>query len=46
MARGTPLRNVRVDDDLWQAAKAKAEAEGTTLTAVILEALRRFVGRD
>lgn len=35
-------RNVRVDDELWSAALAKARAEGTTLTAVITSALRSF----
>jgi predicted DNA binding CopG/RHH family protein len=45
MPRGTPLRNLRVPDDLWQAAKAKAAAEGTTLTAVLVAALRRYVAR-
>jgi hypothetical protein len=39
----TPVRAVRVPDELWQTAVAKAEAEGTTVTAVLLDALRRFV---
>ena len=26
--RGTTLRNVRIDDELWNAAKQKAEQEG------------------
>jgi ABC-type amino acid transport system permease subunit len=37
-----PLRTVRVPDDLWEAAQAKAMEEGTTVSAVILAALRRF----
>lgn len=41
----TPLRNVRVADDLWRAAKAKAEENGETLTDVIVRALRRYVAR-
>lgn len=40
----TKARSVRVPDELWEAAKEKAERENTTLTAVILDALRRFVG--
>lgn len=39
----TRLRNVRVPDGLWQAAKDKAAAEGRTLTDVILSALQRYV---
>lgn len=39
----TPLRNVRVADDLWRRALAVARKRGETLTAVICEALRRYV---
>jgi hypothetical protein len=39
----TKLRNVRVPDGLWNAAKEKAAAEGRTLTDVILAALQRYV---
>lgn len=42
MANTAP-RSIRVPDDLWIAAVAKAKAEGTTVTDVILEALRGFV---
>lgn len=38
----TPLRNIRVPDDVWQAAKARAESEGTSVSAVIVAALRRY----
>ena len=41
----TPVRNVRVPDDLWNAAKAAAEEQGRTVTDVITAALRRFVER-
>jgi len=27
MARGTPIRNVRIPDNVWEPAKAKADAE-------------------
>lgn len=40
----TPLRAVRVPDDLWEAARAQAHAEGTTVTAVILAALQEYTG--
>jgi predicted DNA binding CopG/RHH family protein len=41
----TPLRNIRVPDDLWTAAKQKAAAEGTTLSAVLVACLKRYVGK-
>ncbi len=30
MPRGTTLRNVRIDDELWQAAQQRADVEGFT----------------
>lgn len=43
----TPLRNVRVTEDLWQAAKAKTEKrwhdDRLTLTDVITKALQAYV---
>lgn len=39
----TPLRNLRVPDDLWDAARAKAEAEGRTVTDVLIAALKRYI---
>lgn len=41
----TPLRAIRVDDELWKAAQAKAEAEARTVSDVIREALRKYVKR-
>ena len=38
----TPLRSVRVPDDIWHAAQERADAEGQTVTAVIVAALRRY----
>jgi predicted HicB family RNase H-like nuclease len=43
MPRGTTLRNVRVADALWDAAKVEAERQERTLSDVIREALERFV---
>jgi len=37
-----PNRAVRVPDDLWHAAKARAAERGETVTDVILRALRRY----
>ena len=39
----TPARSVRVPDDLWRAAQAKAEERGETVTDAILRALSRYV---
>ena len=39
----TPIRNIRVPDGVWEAAKAKAAAEGRTITDVIAAALRRYI---
>lgn len=41
----TPLRNIRVPDDLWSAAMAEAKAEGRSLTDVIVGDLHRYVNR-
>lgn len=41
----TPIRNVRVPDDLWASVKARAATEGVTVTDVIVRALRRYVAR-
>ena len=40
---GTRLRNVRVADGLWEAAKAKAAERGETLSDVVRRALREYV---
>lgn len=42
----TPLRNVRVDDALWSAARQRAERDGTTVTAIVVDALERYVDSD
>jgi hypothetical protein len=39
----TPVRGIRVDEDLWRAAQAKAEAEGRPLTSVLVAYLKRYV---
>ena len=40
---GQPPRSVRVDPDLWAAAKARAAERGESVTDVIVRALRRYV---
>lgn len=39
-------RMVRVEDDLWEAAKVAADQEGTTRAEVMREALRQLVTRN
>jgi predicted CopG family antitoxin len=39
----TPQRTIRIADDVWDAAKAKAEANGRTVSDVIREALARYL---
>lgn len=41
----TPLRNIRVPQELWDAAKEEAAAEGRSITDVILTDLHRYVTR-
>ncbi len=41
----TPIRNVRVPDELWAAVKARAAVEGVTVSEVIVRALRRYAAR-
>lgn len=40
-----PVRAIRIPDTLWKAAREKAEREGTTVTAIVLAALRRYVAK-
>jgi predicted DNA binding CopG/RHH family protein len=41
----TPLRNIRVSDALWDAAKRRAAKEGVTVTDVLLNALKMYVAK-
>lgn len=43
MSKGTPRRTIRIEDGLWEAATAKAEEEGVTLSDVIRDDLREWV---
>lgn len=45
MPRGTTLRNVRVPDELWDAALRKAAAEGRSVSEVIRGCLEVWVTR-
>lgn len=41
----TPVRGIRVPDDLWAAAKEEARIEGRSVTDVVLADLHRYVNR-
>lgn len=41
----TPMRSVRIPDDIWEAAKAKAAERGDSMTDVIRQALERYAKR-
>lgn len=41
MAEHTRIRGIRVPDDVWDAAKARAERDGTTVSEVV----RRYLAR-
>jgi hypothetical protein len=41
-----PPRSVRVDDDLWNAAKVKARERDETISDVIVRALTEYVEDD
>lgn len=41
----TPLRSIRVPEELWQAVKEKAKADGVTITSIISNALRDYVSK-
>lgn len=38
-------RSLRIPEPLWSACVAKARAEGTTVTAVVVKALERYLRR-
>lgn len=42
----TPLRNVRVSDETWQAAKDRADERGDNLSDVIRTALEAYVAEE
>jgi Arc/MetJ family transcription regulator len=44
--RGTALRNIRIDDELWAAVQAKAAGENRTVSDVVRDLLRQWVTRQ
>ena len=45
-SRGTTHRTVRIEDGLWAAAKAKADADGVNLSEVIRAALKAYIEEE
>lgn len=43
MSLGTTRRTIRVEDELWNAAQAKASAEGDNLSTILRDALRQYL---
>jgi hypothetical protein len=39
----TPLRSIRVATELWELAKVKAKKENTTVSHIIVTALREYI---
>lgn len=47
MSKGTPIRTVRIPDDVWARAQARASAEGRSLSGLMQSAIRRYAdGED
>jgi hypothetical protein len=42
MSKGTIIRNFRVADELWTAAREKAESDGRNVSDVLREALTTY----
>jgi len=42
----TPLRNIRIPDEEWEAAKKAAAERHETISAVVRRALREYVGEE
>lgn len=42
MSKGTPLRNIRVPDEVWKPALARAAREGTNVSARVVAFLRDY----
>lgn len=43
MSKGTAHRAIRIDDPLWEQVKAKAAAEGITVSDLIRDLLRKWL---
>lgn len=41
----TPVRNVRIGDEIWEQVERAAHEDGTTATAIVKEALLEYVAK-
>lgn len=39
----TPVRTVRISDEVWQALRQRADERGETVTDVVLRAIRLYL---
>jgi predicted DNA binding CopG/RHH family protein len=42
-SKGTEHRAIRIDSDLWERVKAKAKADGVTVSDLIRDLLRKWL---
>jgi predicted DNA-binding protein len=42
----TPVRSVRVEDEIWETAKVLAKAEGRNMSEVVRELLAEWIDPD
>jgi hypothetical protein len=42
-ASNTPIRTVRIDDELWAAVQEQAKFDGITVTSIIIDGLLRYL---
>lgn len=43
---GTVIRSIRIPDDIWEPAQARAAADGTTVTAVVITHLKTYIAHE
>lgn len=41
----TPVRNVRIGDEIWEQVERAADEDGTTVTAIVKAALLEYVAK-
>jgi predicted DNA-binding protein len=39
----TPIRSIRISEELWQATKEAAELDGVTVTSIVVQALEAYI---
>lgn len=41
----TPGHTIRIPDEIWEALRVRADERGETMTAVVLRAIRLYLGQ-